>query len=100
MLLNCFQLLLERLFWALSLTLLIYSLTTQLTSVFRDDQEIKIVTSITLKPIEELSFPTIVFNRGGHIDPLGFVKNSHNMVVEEDISAEGILIQIQDSDFK
>ena len=84
-----FQLLLERLFWTLSLTLLIYSLTTELTTVFREDKEIKIVTSITLKPIEEVSFPTIVFNSGGPIDPLGFVKNSHNMAVEEDIPVEG-----------
>ena len=84
-----FQLLLERLSWTLSLTLLIYSLTTELTTVFREDKEIKIVTSITLKPIEEVSFPTIVFNSGGPIDPLGFVKNSHNMAVEEDIPVEG-----------
>ena len=68
---------------------MIYSLVTELTNVFKSDQEKQVTTSISLIPIDQVPFPTIVLSAGGPINPLGFVTHSHNLVTEADLQERG-----------
>lgn len=77
--------------WLSTLALLIYSLTTELLGSFQASKEAEneIDTSISLQPIGEVDFPSVVISSGGPIDPLGFVTNTKNMVTEEELPERG-----------
>ena len=51
-------------------------------------------THISLRSLDEVPFPAIVINNGGGIDPLGHIRNSGNIVDEDDIQTEGKLRRI------
>ena len=85
------QFLIERTFWVSTFILVLVSLSNELANVFHAAQELKLVTSISLKPIDEVPFPTLVLSSGGPIDPLGFVANSQNLVLEDDLPLDSML---------
>ena len=53
-------------------------------------EESPIETSISLRPVDEVPFPAIIIDVGDSVDPLGFVRASHNMVNESNIPKKGM----------
>ena len=50
-----------------------------------------IVTRISLRPDKDVPFPSLTISEGGPTDPLGFVRNSGDIVTWDDIEEEGII---------
>ena len=49
----------------------------------------RIETSISLRPAGDVPFPMVVVNSGGPIDPMGFVRDTRNIVTENDVPRKG-----------
>ena len=52
-------------------------------------RENPIDTTISLRPMEEVPFPAIIIDVGDPVDPMGYVRASHNMVEESKIPRKG-----------
>ena len=51
-----------------------------------------IQTTLSLTPIDEVPFPTVVLDAGSIVDPMSFIRNSQNLMKDEDFDKEGNLL--------
>ena len=83
----------ETFLWALVFAAVYFGLANHLLTVFDDFGEVSgaIVTRISLRPDKAVPFPSLTISVGGPTDPLGFVRNSGDIVTWDDIEEEGII---------
>ena len=69
--------------------LAVYKLSTDILAHLNGIKGDEIETNIRLWPIDLVPFPAIIISSGEPIDPLGYVRNSHNIVNASEIKEEG-----------
>ena len=79
----------ERLIWVAILTSITFYLTSNTLRQLLDVPTI--VTQISLRSLDLVPFPAILVNTGGPIDPMGFIRNSGDMLGEGDVPEKGSL---------
>ena len=75
--------------------LAVYKLTTDVLGHLNGIKENEVETNLRLWPIDLVPFPAIIISSGEPIDPLGYVRHSHNMVNASEIKEEGKPERIQ-----
>ena len=71
-----------------------YNITRDISPLIASLSRVDTDVSIELRPVSEVPFPAIIVDLGNAIDPMGFMRNSKDMVTEEDIPDEGWLGRI------
>ena len=85
----------ELVFWLFSIGLVLQTLVSHImTSLLDFRGEARIVTSVALRPTDQVPFPMIVLSGGGAVDPLGFVRKTNNLVLEEDLPRSGEALEL------
>ena len=69
--------------------LVAYSLTSDVTAHVRDLVHNPVAVDVTLVPGDKVAFPAVIVDLGDAVDPLGYVKQSKDMVTMEDLEEEG-----------
>ena len=86
------QFYLESLFWLAVLGFAVFALVSDISANLSQSEDAGIETAISLRSAEDVPFPMVVVNGGGSIDPLGFVRGTSNMAVEQDLEPGGLFL--------